>query len=182
MSRTAKNQKDFKIQAMDRWKYGKKYAIVVCPVYQLPARASQIYEQASTRSVCIGTYTHLAVLSRYAYVTSTKKAMTLMKEIFESVNAMYPSKDAASYWQVVNRTMINFEDCISDIWNEEKKASADSIKFSKTEALSYLAHERERIMKLSKYEAIREVLKSSKIENKITAINSVGDNGLLLIT
>src|SRR5690606_22629714 len=56
LSRTAKNQKDFKVQAMDGWKHGKPYAIVVCPVYQLPSRSSQIYQQAATRSVCVGTY------------------------------------------------------------------------------------------------------------------------------
>jgi len=32
LSRTAKNQKDFKVQAMDRWKHGKPYAMVVCPI------------------------------------------------------------------------------------------------------------------------------------------------------
>ena len=56
LSRTAKNQKDFKIQALDGWKHGKPYAMVVCPVYQLPSRTSQIYQQAGARSVCIGTY------------------------------------------------------------------------------------------------------------------------------
>lgn len=44
LSRTAKNQKDFKVQAMDDWKHGKPYAMVVCPVYQLPTRTSQIYQ------------------------------------------------------------------------------------------------------------------------------------------
>ncbi len=46
LSRTAKNQKDFKVQAMDDWKHSKTYAMVVCPVYQLLTRTSQIYQQA----------------------------------------------------------------------------------------------------------------------------------------
>ena len=69
LSRTAKNQKDFKVEAMDGWKHGKPFAMVVCPVYQLPSRTSQIYQQAVARSVCICTYTHLAVLVRYAKIT-----------------------------------------------------------------------------------------------------------------
>ena len=40
LSRTAKNQKYFKIQAMDNWKKGKPHAMVVCPIYQLPNRSS----------------------------------------------------------------------------------------------------------------------------------------------
>lgn len=55
LSRTAKNQKDFKIQAMDSWKHGRPFAMVVCPFYQLPRRNSQIYQQAAARSVCIFT-------------------------------------------------------------------------------------------------------------------------------
>lgn len=179
LSRTAKNQKDFKVQAMDGWKHGKPYAMIVCPVYQLPSRTSQIYQQAGTRSVCIGTYAHLAVLVRYAQATSKNKTMALLHEIFKSVEAMNPSKDANAYWQIVNRTMLSFDRKISDIWQEEKKASIESIHISREEALVFLASERERIMKLSKDEAIKEVLKSSKIENKIKAIKSVVDNGLL---
>jgi len=65
LSRTAKNQKDFKVQAMNTWKRGKPYALVVCPLYQLPARSSQIYQQAVTLDVCILYYAHLAVLLHY---------------------------------------------------------------------------------------------------------------------
>lgn len=179
LSRTAKNQKDFKVEAMDGWKHGKPYAMVVCPVYQLPSRTSQIYQQAGARSVFVGTYTHLAVLVRYAQITSKNNTMALLHDVFKAVEAMNPSKNAGIYWQIVNRKMLDFDSKISSIWNDEKRASTESIFISKEEAFSFLASERERIMRLSKEEAIKEVLKSSKIENKIRAISSVGDNGLL---
>jgi len=51
LSRTAKNQKDFKVQAMDNWKRGKPFAMIVCPLYQLPFRNSQIYEQAAAGNI-----------------------------------------------------------------------------------------------------------------------------------
>lgn len=120
LSRTAKNQKDFKIQAMDRWKHGKPFAMVVCPVYQLPSRTSQIYQQAAARSVCIATYSHLAVLAKYAQISSRGNAITLLYEIFKAVEAMNPSKDAYSYWQTINRTMLDFDSRLSDTWKAEK--------------------------------------------------------------
>lgn len=181
LSRTAKNQKDFKIQAMDRWKHGKPFAMVVCPVYQLPSRTSQIYQQAAARSVCIATYSHLAVLVKYAQISSRGNAITLLHEIFKAVEAMNPSKDAYSYWQTINRTMLDFDSRLSDTWKAEKNAAGESIQIVRDEALRFLAGERERIMRLSKEEAIREILRSSKIENKIRAIRSVSDNGLLAI-
>jgi len=178
LSRTAKNQKDFKVQAMDGWKHGKPYAMVVCPIYQLPSRTSQIYQQAGARSVCIGTYSHLAVFVRYAQATSTDRAMELVHNVFKAVEAMNPSKDANTYWQIVNREILNFDQKIGTLWKDEKRASIESIHISRKEALEFLASERERIMRLSKEDAIKEILIASKIDNKIKAINSVADNGL----
>ena len=179
LSRTAKNQKDFKVQAMDDWKHGKPYAMVVCPVYQLPYRTSQIYQQAAARSVCIATYTHLAVLVRYAYESTRSKAVGLVREVFRTVEAMNPSKSANSYWQAVNRTLLDFDDIIGKIWREEKLASNESILISREEALTFLAAERERIMRLSRTEAIREVLKWKRLDSKIQTVQSVTRNGIL---
>ena len=179
LSRTAKNQKDFKVEAMDTWKHGKPFAMVVCPVYQLPSRSSQIYQQAAARSVCICTYTHLAVLVRFAEKIGRPHAIALLHNVFKSVEAMNPSKNAGAYWQVVNRAFLDADESIARIWREEKIASLESICIAREEALTFLARERERIMKLSREDAIQEVLKWRKIENRIRTVRSVADNGLL---
>ena len=179
LSRTAKNQKDFKAQAMDNWKHGKPYAMVVCPVYQLPSRTSQIYKQAADRSVCIATYTHLAVLVRYTQGSTQNKAMELVREVFRTVEAMNPSESAASYWQAVNRTFLDFDGAIGTIWQDEKLASNEAICISKEEALTFLATERERIMRLSRADAIKEVLKWSTLDNKVQKVQSVDKNSIL---
>lgn len=98
LSRTAKNQKDFKVQAMHGWKRGKPYAMVVCPIYQLPTSSSQIYQQATTQNVCIFTYSHLAVLLSYSEKEGQTKAQHLLKKIFETVEILNPSKNATDYW------------------------------------------------------------------------------------
>ena len=124
LSRTAKNQKDFKVEAMDSWKHGKPFAMVVCPVYQLPSRTSQIYQQAASRSVCIFTYTHLAVLIRYAEMIGQSNTIRLLHDVFKSVEAMNPSKDARAYWQIINRVFLDADLSIPGIWQEEKIASS----------------------------------------------------------
>jgi len=91
LSRTAKNQKDFKVQAMDSWKHGKPFAMVVCPIYQLPSRTSQIYQQAITRNVCVFTYSHLALLVKYAQEEGNSKAENLLHKIFKIIPTMNPS-------------------------------------------------------------------------------------------
>lgn len=179
LSRTAKNQKDFKVPAMDDWKHGKPFAMLVCPVYQLPSRTSQIYQQAAARSVCILTFTHLAVLVRHAQRVGQPRTVSLLHDVFRAVEAMNPSKDAAAYWQAVNRVFLGSDGSVSAIWREEKIASVESIQLAQEEALQFLASERERIMRLSREEAIREVVKWRKIESRVRSVLSVADNGLL---
>lgn len=179
LSRTAKNQKDFKVQAMDTWKRGKPFAMIVCPVYQLPSRISQIYQQSATLSVCIFTYTHLAVLVRFSELIGQPAAQRLLHHVFKTIEAMIPSKDAGTYWQTVNRAFLSVNGHIGDIWKEEKIAAVESIKVAQKEALNCLARERERIMHMSKGDAIAEVLKWQRIESRKHTVESVADNGLL---
>lgn len=60
LSRTAKNQKDFKVQAMDSWRGELDYTVLVCPIYQWPSRTNQVYQQAIARNVCLLSYAHIA--------------------------------------------------------------------------------------------------------------------------
>lgn len=181
LSRTAKNQKDFKVQAMDRWKHGKPYAMVVCPIYQLPSKSSQIYQQATSRNVCIFTYSHLSLLVNYAKVTSNKKAEELLFDIFNLIETLNPSKLASDYWLPINRLILNRDLPLKNLWKEEKVASLHSIDIGKDEALKYLSKQRELIVKMSHQEAISSLLKASKIESKIKTIQKISDNGLIEI-
>ena len=179
LSRTAKNQKDFKVQAMDGWKRGKPFAMVVCPIYQLPIRSSQIYEQASTRNVCIFTYSHLAVLVCYKEVAGAKAVEDLLLKIFNSVKSLNPSKDAQNYWNAVNNTMLNFDKDIEKFWKTEKIAAIESIEIAKDQALTYLQKEQDKIMKLTHQQALKELIKVHKLDSKIEVINSVTENDIL---
>lgn len=178
LSRTAKNQKDFKVQAMDRWKHGKPYAMVVCPIYQLPKNTSQIYHQAIIRDVCIFTYSHLALLVRYAEEVSKKGAQELLFNIFKSIATLNPSKSAFDYWRTINKALLNDIKKIEELWKFEKLASMESMEIAKQEGLIFLASEREKIMKMSHEEALKELIKIHKIDSKIKVIQKISDNGL----
>jgi type II restriction enzyme len=181
LSRTAKNQKDFKVQAMDGWKRGKPYAMLVCPIYQLPNSSSQIYQQATTRNVCIFTYSHLALLLAFAVHNGKNKAQTLLETVFNTIPSLNPSKSAIDYWLVINKTILSFSKSIENIWNVEKLAATESISVAKEEALTFLAQEREKIMRMSYQEALKELIKVHKIDSRIKTIQSISDNGLFSI-
>jgi len=181
LSRTAKNQKDFKVQAMDNWKRGKPYAMVVCPIYQLPNTSSQIYQQAIARNVCVFTYSHLSLLLTYSEVESKVKAQQLLRKIFQTIPTLNSSKNAIEYWLFINRTMLGFSKKIENLWSIEKVASIEAISIAKEEALTFLAQEREKTMSMSHQEALKELIKVHKIDSKINTIKSISDNGLFAV-
>lgn len=182
LSRTAKNQKDFKVQAMDGWKRGKPFAMVVCPLYQLPSRNSQIYEQAGARNVCIFSYSHLAVLARLAETEQADAVVGLLHEVFKTVEAMNPSKDASAYWQAVNRTILGYGKHVRDLWQHEKIATLEGIAISKDIALAHYAAEREAIMRMTHDEAIKKLIEMHKIDSRMATIKSVSDNLLMTVS
>jgi len=181
LSRTAKNQKDFKVQAMHSWKRGKPYAMVVCPIYQLPTSSSQIYQQATTQNVCVFTYSHLSLLLSYSEVEGQVKAQNLLKKIFETIQALNPSKNATDYWLAINKSILSFSKKIQPLWDIEKGVATESIAVAKNEALIFLAQEREKIMRMSHKEALKELIKVHKIESKIKTISAISDNGLFTL-
>lgn len=181
LSRSAKNQKDFKVQAMDGWKHGKPFAMVVCPIYQLPTRSSQIYLQASAQEVCIFTYSHLSLLVNYAIEEGNGNAEELLHEIFKTIPLLNPSKSAVDYWSAINKTILKHSEVIKELWKVEKEAATESTEIAKKEGLKFLADERKKIMKMSRDEALKELIKVSNIENKIKIIHSISDSGLFKI-
>ncbi len=181
MSRTAKNQKDFKIEAMHTWKRGKPHAMVVCPIYQLPTRRSQIYHQAITRNVCVFSYSHLSVLVRFSTNSRATEAQDLLSCILNCTSELNPTQDAAAYWTCINREMLSRNGTIAALWQEEKLATTESITVLKEEALTILARERESIMRMSKEDAIRHLIEGRNINGREQIVRDFGDNGILSI-
>lgn len=179
LSRTAKNQKDFKVQAMDGWRRDKKFAIVVAPLYQLPSSSSQIYQQAITRDVCLLSYSHLALLVQLADSLGMLAVQELLTSILSTVATMNPTKDSSVYWKNINQAYLQFSPLVETYWRQEKIANLESIIIAKDEGLRYLATLREQIMTLSHEEALKQLIVMNKIDNKITALTKVADNGLL---
>jgi len=182
LSRTAKNAKDFKVQAMDGWKRGKPYAIVVCPIYQLPTKTSQIYQQAISRDVCVFSYSHLSVLLMLAENEGNSHAEKALTAVLSAVSTLNPTKDSQAYWKAINNAILQSHPAVAQLWKDEKIASLEAISIAKEEALTELAAERERIMRLSKEQAVLELIRKSNLDNRESVIRRVTDTGILSLT
>lgn len=179
LSRTAKNQKDFKVQAMDGWRDGLDYALLVCPIYQLPAKSSQIYQQAIARNVCLFSYTHLATLVRLARFSSAVEAGQGLREILASVSLLHPGKSAQGYWAGVNQALLRALGEWGHLWTEEKRATLEALTILKQEAVRHLTEERNRLMALSHQEALAELLQRTGVSTRLAQVMRVAPGDLL---
>ena len=61
------------------------------------------------------------------------------------------------------------------------RGAVQAIRWYKEEALTFLAQEREKIMRMTHKEALKELIKVHKIESRIKIINAISDNGLFTL-
>jgi len=179
LSRTAKNQKDFKVQAMDGWRNDLDYAVVVCPIYQLPTRKSQIYEQAIARNVCLLSYSHLAALVALALRVEPERSKEGLGTVLKSVSTLHPSKDATDYWMGINRSLVIALGNHVDLWTIEKISSQETLAIVKQEAVRHLVAERNRLLQLSHREALEKLIQMAGVDSRIQQVEHVQHGQLL---
>ena len=101
LSRTAKNQKDFKVNALDSWRQTNNYALLVAPLAQYPNRRSQIYSQAVSKNVTLLSYTHLHFLLDFHNQNSFKSVLETGKILSQSSDLKL--QDAIQYWDYIDK-------------------------------------------------------------------------------
>lgn len=102
LSRTAKNQKDFKVKALDDWRKNNNFALLVSPLMQYPNKTSQIYFQAIEKNVTLLSYTHLLFLLNNRYKTDLKYIWETGLRM-KNINSI--SKDSSLYWKNIDEAI-----------------------------------------------------------------------------
>lgn len=172
MSRTAKNQKDFKINSLNNWRGNSEYAILCNPYFQYPKKTSQIYSQSMEFNVCLFSWEHFIFLIKNNIKENNKIN-------FESIWNF--GKYNSNKVLIANRKecfLNSFNKYITDNINRDEKEFLNILRIQKTKIekrcnneILYLENEINLINNYSKKEAIRELIKSKKLEEKIKHIN-----------
>jgi type II restriction enzyme len=165
LSRTAKNQKDFKITALDDWRKSNTYACLVGPLIQFPSQTSQIYQQASQRNVTLISYTHLAFLMEYP--------PNSLMSLWQLAGHLSPSQQASSYWTALERELLKLTDQSEATLEAYKKTVTVSTLALAQEGLDYWQAVADGYQTLSHQEAIERLLKAEKIDQKIAEIHKL---------
>ena len=168
LSRTAKNQKDFKVHALNDWRKSNTYACLVSPLYQYPRRVSQIYEQAIEWNVTLLSYIHLKFLLDYA---DGKK----IDPLWCIGNELPMSKNARQYWEAIDKTACEITDKSEMSLGDYKQKAIDKTKQLGKEGIDYGETRVATYKKLSQKEAVARLIKAEKVETKIQTIKKAID-------
>ncbi len=166
LSRTAKNQKDFKVKALDDWRKGNNYAILVSPLTQYPNRKSQIYRQAIERNITLLSYTHLHFLLDF-------HANHNLKPLWETGNRLKNSLQSSEYqsslryWAEIDKIVCEIVNQRHDALKKYKLLEIDKTREIGNEGIAYWKQRIADFHKLSKREAVKLLIKAEKIEAKI---------------
>ncbi|MCY4145261.1 MAG: HindIII family type II restriction endonuclease [Chloroflexi bacterium] len=163
LSRTAKNQKDFKITALDDWRRSDTYACLVAPWYQFPSRSSQIYVQAEQRNVTLLSYVHMKYLLDHPPIQS-------LELLWNTAGYLEPSKDARRYWEAVDDNIVSITETSFQMLRQYKQTAIQSTSEAAQEGIVYWESVKRSYHSLSKEEAIRRLIRSEKIDQKIDVI------------
>lgn len=169
LSRTAKNQKDFKVKALDDWRCSDTYALLAAPLAQYPTRRSQIYAQAIEKNVTLLSYVHLKFLLDF----STGQSLVELWETgnrLKSTRATAEHQSSQAYWTELDRTICALVGRDLEQLKEYKRGEATKTQEIGAEGIAYWRNKIAEYQVLSKKEAVQQLIKAEKIEEKIRTI------------
>lgn len=172
LSRTAKNQKDFKVEALSKWRKDSDYSILASPYFQYPNTTSQIYAQALSNNVCLLSWEHLSFLIlnnikedkninlseiwNFSSIHSEKCSVSDSKKCFISDFNLY-------FCQTIDIEITQFNEHLNNQINVIQDRGCIEKQYWNSEEL--------KIKGYSHKQAIEQLLKTRKIDNKIKQID-----------
>lgn len=165
LSRTAKNQKDFKVEALNQWKKDATYACLVCPLYQYPTKTSQIYDQAIRYNVTLLSFTHLGFLLRAESLHPGE-----FDKIWKVSGSLPSGKEAVPYWKAITHQVMLAAGKSLNEWDKYILASKNLLREQAREQLEFWKSEKNRIRNMDHDQAVETLISALRIDNNITLI------------
>ena len=173
LSRTAKNQKDFKIKSMADWRGDHDYAVLVCPYYQYPKNNSQIYGQALDNNICLLGWEHLLLFLEQSTLETKKLNLSSVWNVSDilSNSVTIKNKDKNTNFHYTGNKIIcdNLKIKSSKLDKVLNKCRTLIVKRGNLE-ITFWKNQIKKIKKYSKEKAITKLLSALKLDKKISVI------------
>jgi len=171
LSRTAKNQKDFKVDALSKWRGTSDYAVLIAPYFQYPIKSSQIFEQSLLENVLLFSWEHLAILLRRKVEESSANTLEQIWNFPMKYKKRIQASDLQkNYLQDFNQYFIKQIDVSNDDINLLMQGYVKHIKSRASIEQKYLKSLKKEIEGYTKKKAVEELLEARKIPQRQSAI------------
>lgn len=172
LSRTAKNQKDFKVVALDTWRKDNNYAILVSPYFQYPKSTSQIYQQSVNRNVLLFSWEHILIMLEQNIKESPDISL---QELWiwpiilsENITVSDAKKNSIGLF---NKYFLNLLDITVEELQSLLVQNIKSLHQRGEVEKTFWKNKIQEIKNMTRDEAINELLAEKKIESKIKTID-----------
>ncbi|MDD5146042.1 MAG: HindIII family type II restriction endonuclease [Candidatus Pacebacteria bacterium] len=169
LSRTAKNQKDFKVKALNDWRRQDTYALLVSPLSQYPIDRSQIYTQAISQNVSLLSYFHLQFLVENEVNENLEKLWKMPLYISKNYKLKERTR-GITYWHAVDTLVCEITGQSSECLEHYKQQEVNKTKEVGQEGINYWNAKIKEFNSLTKEQAVKLLIKAQKIEQKIKTI------------
>lgn len=173
LSRTAKNQKDFKVVALSGWRKDSDYAVLCSPYFQYPSKNSQIYAQAINHNVCLFSWEHLIFLIEHGIKETLEMSFRSLWGFCDSYSHQVLCSDVKKcFMEKFNDTLLHLTGLSKDIFSAQLRTQISTIVERGNQEKLFWQTEIQRVEQYSREEAIAELLKARKIYEKISQIDT----------
>lgn len=174
LSRTAKNQKDFKIDTLSKWRGAEHdYALLVAPYFQYPNTSSQIYSSALDKDVCLLSWEHILFLLKNNISENTTLSLENIwkapTRLVRETKITYADR-MDCHLPFVNKVLCERISLTTNDFDIYLKKCKNIICERGSNELVFLNNEASEINKMTKDQAISELLKCKKISERISTI------------
>lgn len=173
MSRTAKNQKDFKVVALSGWRKDSEYAVLCSPYFQYPSKNSQIYSQAISHNVCLLSWEHLIFLIENGVKETADVSLSPMWAFCDTYSHEVLCSDMKKcFIPRFNATLLELTGLNRKLLVNQLKKQIVTISERGNQEKLFWQEEIKKIKCYSREEAINELIKAKKIHEKTTQIDT----------
>lgn len=173
MSRTAKNQKDFKVAALSSWRKDSEYAVLCAPYFQYPSTNSQIYAQAINYNVCLLSWEHLIFLIENGIRETAHMSFSSLWAFCNTYSHEVLCSDMKKcFIPKFNVALLSLAGLSDELLAAQLRRQIIAISERGNQEKQFWWEEIKKIERYSREEAIHELIKAKKIREKIAQIDA----------
>ncbi|MFD0457752.1 HindIII family type II restriction endonuclease [Streptomyces violaceoruber] len=167
LSRTALNPKDYKIEALSKWRKGADYAILVAPIAGYPEGQSRLYVEAGRYQVTLLSYSHLALMIASESGPSRLEDIWMRSVEHESVTLSAPQ-----YWSSLDSALRQALSWDQVNWTEARREYFEGLLLNAEAELAYFDQVKNDVAAMDRGELVDIAVEALKIDSKMRTIRA----------